>query len=147
MARPSSYDKKTAKKICLRIAGGESLRSICSDESLPNRSTIFLWVANDREGFSDQYAKACEARLYFHADELVDIADDGSNDWMERFSKDGESEGWKVNGEAINRSRLRVDTRKWILSKLLPKYKDKPEAQDNGDMAALISQLIAKLPS
>lgn len=56
----------------------------------------------------------------------MDIADDGSNDWMERFNKDGESIGWVVNGEAVQRSKLRVDARKWALSKLLPKkYGDK----------------------
>ena len=145
MARPSSYDKKTAKKICLRIASGESLREICRDKDMRAISTVMLWVANDKEGFSEQYAKACEARLYFHAEELIDIADNATNDWMER--NDPNNEGWRANGEAVNRSRLRVDTRKWILSKLLPKYKDKPEEQNATDMASILSKLIDKLPS
>jgi transposase-like protein len=55
------------------------------------------------------------------ADELLEIADNGTNDWMKRFAKDGEDLGWAVNGEHIARSRLRVDTRKWLLSKCLPK--------------------------
>ncbi len=79
-----------------------------------------LWVATDREGFSEQYAKGCEARAHYWADEMLDIADDGANDYMQREGKE------YVNGEAIARSRLRVDTRKWLLSKMLPKYADKP---------------------
>ena len=127
MARPSILNPKMARDICSRIAAGESLRSICSDEDMPDKSSVMLWVATDRDGFSDQYEKACLARAHFWADELLDIADDGSNDWMERTDKEGESIGWQVNGDAIQRSRLRVDARKWLLSKMLPKFADKQQ--------------------
>ncbi|WP_074633943.1 hypothetical protein [Nitrosospira multiformis] len=53
------------------------------------------------------------------AEHALDIADDGSNDWME--SHDPENRGWQFNGEHVQRSRLRVETRKWFLSKLMPK--------------------------
>ena len=54
------------------------------------------------------------------ADEILEIADNGANDWMER---QGEKDaGWQANGENLQRSRLRVDTRKWLLSKALPKF-------------------------
>ncbi len=119
--RPSRYSKAVAKAICERLAEGESLRSICRDENMPAHSTVVKWALEDRNGFYDQYAKAREIGLDVMADELLDIADDGSNDWMERFGKDGESLGWMINGEAVSRSRLRVDTRKWYLSKLAPK--------------------------
>ncbi|HRP05296.1 MAG TPA: hypothetical protein PLV87_10330, partial [Opitutaceae bacterium] len=60
------------------------------------------------------------------ADEMMEIADDARNDWMERRGE--EDAGWQVNGEHIQRSRLRVDTRKWMLSKALPKlYGEKQE--------------------
>lgn len=52
---------------------------------------------------------------------MVDIADDGSNDWMERKNADGENIGWQENGEALRRSALRVSTRQWIAEKLKPK--------------------------
>jgi hypothetical protein len=109
-------------------------------------STIMLWVAEDRAGFSEQYTKACEARLHFHADELLDIADDGRNDWMEQLSDKGEVVGYKVNGEAVNRSRLRVDTRKWLLSKLLPKYRDKQDHPGDMGVAEALARLIEALP-
>ncbi len=54
------------------------------------------------------------------ADETVEISDDGRNDWMERQSEE-DKERYVLNGEHVQRSRLRVDTRKWLLSKALPK--------------------------
>lgn len=92
---------------------------------MPVASTIYLTLARD-EAFSDQYAKARQAQITRWEDEIIEIADDASNDWMEREGKDGEGSGWAVNGEAIGRARLRVDSRKWIMSKRLPKvYGDK----------------------
>ncbi len=53
------------------------------------------------------------------AEEIQDIADDGTNDWMEVNGR--EVTGWKENGESIQRSKLRVDTRKWLMAKMKPK--------------------------
>lgn len=106
--------------ICERIAGGESLRAICDDEALPAMSTVFKWLAED-EKFSEQYARAREAQADALFDDILTIADDGRNDWMERTNADGESIGWRENGEALRRSQLRVEARKWMASKLLPK--------------------------
>lgn len=65
--------------------------------------------------------RAREAQADAIFDEILDIADDGSNDWMERHDAEGGSIGWKENGEAIGRSRLRIDARKWMAGKLRPK--------------------------
>lgn len=90
---------------------------------MPDKSTVFLWLGKHPE-FVDQYARAKEESADTHADDILEISDDGSNDWMERHAKD--SPGWVVNGEHIQRSRLRVEARKWIASKLKPKkYGDK----------------------
>lgn len=132
MARPRAYKEELAKEIIQRMASGESLRAICADDHMPARSTVMLWVAEDEEGFSDRYEKACYARAHYWADELLDIADDGSNDWMERRDKEDEQIGWRENGEAIQRSRLRVDSRKWLLSKMLPRYADKQAVEHSG---------------
>lgn len=144
--RPSAYNEGIAQEICERMASGESLREICRDDHMPARSTVFLWIAEDRESFSDRYAKAFQARMYLHADELLDIADDGTNDWMERNTPEGEK-SYVVNGEAIQRSRLRVDTRKWLMAKLLPNYSDKQEQTQTADLSEVVSKLIDKLPS
>lgn len=121
--RPTAYTNKLSDAILKRMACGESVASICRDPKMPTRSTVMLWAASDREGFSDRYAKAVEARALHWADEILDIADDSRNDWMER--EDPDNPGFNLMGENIQRARLRVDTRKWLLSKMLPQYADK----------------------
>lgn len=129
--RPSIFTEELASRICERLAAGESLRSVCRDDDMPAPSTVIGWT-NSNEAFSEQYAKARQHGYQFMADELLEIADDGSNDWMERH--DDENAGWQANGEHIQRSRLRVDTRKWMLSKVLPKvYGDKVQHTGGGE--------------
>ena len=96
---------------------------------------------NDVQGFAAHYAKARDAGLEEMADELLEITDDASNDWMERHDPD--NPGFALNGEHVQRSRLRVDTRKWILSKLAPKrYGDRLElgGKVEGGFALVIHQ-------
>jgi hypothetical protein len=126
VGRPSDYSPELVSEICSRIADGQSVREIARDDAMPAMSTIFAWLSKHSE-FTEQYARAKEAQAEYLAEEILDIADDGSNDWMERKNKDGSSYTVE-NGEAMQRSRLRVDARKWLLSKLLPKkYGDKIE--------------------
>lgn len=149
MSRPTIYTDDLAKLICSRIASGESVRSICEDDDMPVKSTVMLWLIDgEHQFFSDQYAKARQIQAETLADELFDIADDGTNDWMKRSGKDGE-EAYILNGEAVARSRLRVDTRKWFLSKVLPKFADKPETPKTptDDLVTVIGNLIDKLPN
>ena len=126
--RPSLYTDKLAAKICQRLAEGESLRAICADKAMPAISTVMGWLFDgNHDGFSEQYARAREAQAEIRADEIVDIADDASGDFT--ADKDGKL---AANNEHIQRSRLRVDARKWIAAKLLPKrYGDK--LQHTGD--------------
>lgn len=123
--RPTDYNEETAAEICNRMSEGESLRSICRSNDMPGLSTVFRWLGSHEE-FREQYKIAMAARADAMFEEMFDIADDGTNDWMEMQDKDGESIGWKLNGEHVQRSRLRLDTRKWALSKMMPKkYGDK----------------------
>jgi hypothetical protein len=117
--RPSDYSQEIVDEICARLSDGQSLRSICKSENLPSTTTVCKWLAKYPE-FADQYARAREAQADYIADEILDIADDSSNDWMER-------DGLTVeNGESIRRSQLRIDARKWLAGKLRPKkYSDK----------------------
>lgn len=121
--RPTDYSLELTARICARIADGESLRSICRDEDMPSTVSVFLWLQKHPE-FTNQYVRAREAQADALADDILEISDDARNDWMERHGED--AAGWAVNGEHIQRSRLRVDARKWIASKLKPKkYGDK----------------------
>jgi hypothetical protein len=110
---------------------GESLREICRDEAMPDKSTVMRWLASNQE-FRDQYAGAREAQADYYAEEIVEISDDGSNDWMLR--KQGDDEIEVENKEVLARSRLRVDTRKWLMARMAPKkYGDKVTQEHVGD--------------
>lgn len=115
---PMPMLEEVTDRICQRIADGESLRSICSDKDMPDKSTVLKWLSQS-PAFASQYAHARELQADAIFDEVLDIADDGRNDWMEANGKD--DEGWKQNGEAIQRSKLRIDARKWMAGKLRPK--------------------------
>lgn len=74
MGRPSKYSKPLADKISVRLATGESLRSICRDDGMPSVSTVLLWVVNGKyPEFSEQYARAREAQGHYHVDEMLDL--------------------------------------------------------------------------
>ena len=115
MGRPSTFTQEVADKVCARLATGETLRRISRDEGMPPESTVRQWVM-DNPDFAAQYAKSRDLGLDAMADELFDIADDGTNDTQ--VDEDG---AVLTNHDVIARSRLRVDTRKWYLSKLAPK--------------------------
>lgn len=136
MGRPSDFTQETVEIICHRLALGESLRTICKDDDMPASSTVFLWLANHQE-FSEQYARARDAQADHYAQEIIDISDDGTNDWMERQSEAekgaGVNTGWVLNGEHVQRSRLRIDARKWYAGKLAPKkYGEKISNEHSG---------------
>ena len=95
---------------------------------MPARSTVHLWLANV-EGFSDQYARACEIRADVYADQILEIADDASRDWIEKKNPDG-STYQAFDAEHVQRSRLRIDSRKWMAPK---KYGDRVEVAGNSD--------------
>jgi hypothetical protein len=131
IGRPSSYSKAVGTTICERLSQGESLRRICADKEMPGKSTVMRWLADVPE-FRDQYARARELQADYWAEEIIEIADDGTNDYVEKENRDG-STHQAVDSEHINRSRLRVDTRKWLMARLAPKkYGDRVTAEHSG---------------
>lgn len=106
-------------EILQRLEAGESLRSICRTEGYPTEGAVRNWAATD-EAFSTQYTRARDLGLDAVADEVMAIADDGSADYVTRYTEKGH-EYQAVDQEHIARSRLRFDARRWYLSKLAPK--------------------------
>lgn len=105
-----TYSPDTKDKVCQLIAEGKSLREIAAEKGMPHQATVCLWAVTD-EAFYEQYARAREIQAELRADELVEIAD-------------GEGD--------VQRDRLRIDTRKWVAAKLLPKkYGDKLDHTGN----------------
>lgn len=123
--RPTIYTQELGDEICHRISEGESLNRICQDERMPWRSTVIRWAlgqTEEAEEFCDKYALARQIQSELLADEIHDIADDGSRDETE--TEDGKT---VVNYDHIQRSKLRVDTRKWYLASIVPRFKPKQE--------------------
>ena len=117
-AGSTPYSAKIAAEICTRIAEGESLRSVCKDSGMPHKATVCRWLAL-HEDFQTQYARAHDWQAELIAEEILEIADDASNDWK-LIERDGEAR-WVLDLENIQRARLRIDTRKWMLARLAPK--------------------------
>lgn len=111
------FTKAIAKKICDRIAAGESLRSVCEDSAMPSKSTVLSWVNGTvkvaaNAGFPDQYERARKAQADAFADEIVHIADT------------------EVDPQ---KARVRIDARRWVAGKQRPKkYGDKVNMEHTG---------------
>jgi len=136
--RRSTYSAPVGKAICKMLSSGMTLNEICARRLMPPESTVRLWASKTDHPFAAMYTRAREIGYLKMADDLVDIADDGSNDWMER--KQGDQTVTVADHEHISRSKLRIETRKWLLSKALPKvYGDKVTNEHTGkDGEALI---------
>lgn len=121
--RPSDYSIELAEMICEQIATTRySLRKICEGEGMPDHATVRRWLIK-HEDFRDLYARAKEEQADSLADEMLDAAFD-----------EGDDEKPFVGGNHIQRDRLKVDTLKWIASKLKPKkYGDRIEAKISGN--------------
>lgn len=143
--RHSTFTQEMADKICERLVGGESLRAICRDADMPNASTVFVWLSKFPQ-FAEQYTRAREAQAEAIFDELFDIADDGSNDWMQIETEKGRIKE-VVNHEHVTRSRLRFDARRWALARMSPKKYGERITQEltnpDGSLAGLDDAKIA----
>ena len=121
--RPTAYTAELAQEICNRIAStSKGTKKLCKEnQHWPCQDTLFTWLKSNPE-FSEQYARAKICQVEFLVDEMLDIADDASGDSF--LNEEGQT---IVNGTAINRARLKIDTRKWLACKLVPRlYGPKP---------------------
>lgn len=125
------FTQELFDSICQQIAtSSTSTRNICKAHQI-DPVTFYRWLQKD-EDLRNQYARAKEDQVEFLIDEMLEIADDGSNDLMTIVKGDMEYE--MENKEVTNRSKLRLDTRKFIASKLKPKkYGDKLDVTTAGE--------------
>lgn len=135
IGRPTLYSKEKSDLICKLIASGQPLTRICTLENMPCMSTVMNWLWQEspyREDFLERYARAREQQAEILADQIISIADDDSEDiiYIEGNDASGMTAIPKANREFIQRSNLRVEARKWVAAKLLPKkYGDKKEVK------------------
>lgn len=145
MARPSSFTQKTADSICERLASGLSLREICRNKAMPNKATVFRWLAQNSE-FSDQYTRAREAQADLYVDEMVAIADQPKLGTKRKRTSDGKVE--EITFDMTDHRRLQIETRKWVAARMRPKkYGDKLDVEQKttveaGDSVMALMQAI-----
>ena|ERR1035437_1203728 len=120
VGRPSKFTPELADNICNLLSDGWSLRRVCELEIMPEKITVLRWLRDD-EVFRTQYTRAKQESADSLTDEILDIADDARNDWMKDDYNKGKTPGYQLNGEHIQRSKLRIDSRIWLASKLKPK--------------------------
>lgn len=122
MARPTKYNKELADQICDIIStSSKGLTTICKKLKVKN-STIYRWM-EDNDEFRDNYTRAREDQADFLADQMLAIAD----------KSEGDDKAF-VGINRIHRDKLRLETRKWIASKLKPKkYGDKMDVTTDGE--------------
>ena len=120
MGRPTIYSEEMAKRLCLAIAtSSDGIRKICkNDPSLPAMPTIYKWLAEGNQDFIEQYARARALQAQILFDEIIEIADTPQQGVI--VTMKGKKRETRT-GDMVERARLRLDARKWALSKLLPR--------------------------
>ena len=115
--QPTEYTKEIGETICVRLVEDENLRSICAEPGMPDVATVSNWISNNSE-FRDMYALAREAQAHCIADEVIELADEVSTEWVERVRANGRV----VRGpdrKNLPRYRLRTGVRHWVAEQLL----------------------------
>jgi hypothetical protein len=138
----AKIEKKQKDKIITQILSlieiGKSV-GLSSRKSGINPDTFWTWVKNDSV-LADRYARSKQKGLEVLADEIIEISDNGQNDTY--IDENGNE---RTDNDAIQRSKLRVDSRKWILSKLLPKkYGEKMTQEIQIDKPVIVDDIIYK---
>ncbi len=112
--RPTDYTPELADRLCEQLADGMSMRKVCEADDMPAKRTIFNWLRTNEE-FLHQYETAKGEAADSMTDDMLDISDNLTGD--------------------TQRDRLRVDTRKWVASKLKPKkYGDVSRHEHSGSL-------------
>lgn len=137
--RPTEYTEEAAQEVCARIAAGETLRAICREDGMPEPATVRTWAMDNREGFAARYATARAHGADAIAEQMLEMAD---------TPLIGEKSVTKLTGveittgDAVERSKLGVDTRKWLLSRWAPKaYGEKSSLEVSGPDGAPLVQI------
>lgn len=127
--RPTVFTPEILEEILFRLADGESARAIFKSDHMPNWQAFCAFKRKpENKAFNDQYMCARDDCMAAWEQKIIEVAEDDSND----FQPDGKG-GIKSDNTAVNRARLKIDSMKWIMSKLSPKtYGDKVQTEISG---------------
>jgi hypothetical protein len=98
------------------MASGETLQSICRDDHMPHAHTVRTWVIRGDPEFLELYTRARQAQAWKWSEDIIEISDDISKDYCQ-----DETGNWRPDHDHINRAKLRVESRRWFVSRVLPR--------------------------
>lgn len=128
MGRPTDYNDKTAEEICDRLAVGESMRQICNDDAMPNRSSVLRWMAT-YEDFAAKCAHARDLQADLMDDKILEIADDALKGLVD-----------------VQAAKVAISAYQWRAAKLKPKkYGDKTQTEHSGSIALTQENALKEL--
>lgn len=124
VGRPTEYTQELADTICGLIAEGNSLRTICRMDGMPDKSTVFCWL-RDKKDFQDQYVRATDERVEAQHEDLLELGDEAVSL--------AQTVNEKVSNAVVQAVKLKADNLKWSMSKMKPKrYGDKTDITSDG---------------
>lgn len=124
--RPTVMTEEVQTEILDRLTAGQSLSAICALDHMPNPSVLYYFMERS-PSFAEKYARACGGLATMLFMDALAIADNDSRDII----TDPQTGEIMLNNTAVQRDRLRIDTRFRMASKLSGKYADKPILGDN----------------
>lgn len=125
MGRPSSYQRKVAEKVLAAVAEGRSLREACSQAGMPHRDTVRAWYAKHEE-----FRVAFDQARQLGADLLAAEIDELLDSIPEKI-RQAVAEGINENAVVMG-VRTQLDGKKWLLSKISPRYADHQRIEHSG---------------
>lgn len=133
MAYTPAEQKILFDRVIKLIESGSSLRSACRQKDTPNVTTFLDWCDKD-EKRAERYARATLNRAEVIFEDILNIADENYKDTY--VDADGLE---RTDHDVIQRARLRVDARKWVLAKMHPtKYGDKIDVTSDNEKIGLL---------
>jgi len=133
MAYSEQEKTEIVNEICESVSNGITTRNAILKNKIPFK-TFYQWIDDD-EAKGKQYTRATELRAELMADELMTIADSTADDIIldERGNE-------ITNHNVIQRDKLRIDTRKWLMSKMMPKKYGENKSLDLTTLGEKITQ-------
>lgn len=150
--RPTKYSTTLATEICARLAEGEPITKITKEEHMPGQSTVYRWLI-DNDQFREMYESARKDGAHTLASQIQEIAD---QEPLKVFDEQGNQ---RYDSGSISYNKLRMEARKWLAAKYLPRvYGDRnilagdAEAplevkQDNSIFETILSNMELKRQS
>ena len=140
-----AYMPDTADLVLDELMAGRTLEDICADPDMPSARSVRRWVRDDREGFAARYREAREVGCQVIGDQMLRIVDDRRNDWI-TWRRDDGTLARMLDPQRVNRALARVSTRRWLLSRMLPKqFGDRPELYARREAGSGINSEMAEI--